>query len=174
VACESVIFTADWIPDHELAVMAGLAMDPGTRGPAVDSALRSSGPGVFAAGNVLHGAETADIAALSGRHAAGSVVRFLADGGWPAAGVPVECAPPLAWISPNVVVAGAGAPPRGRFAVRAREFLTRPRIEIAQDGRLLASKRLARLVPGRSGRLTDEWVGAVDPGGGPVRVSCSG
>ena len=34
VACDTVVFTADWIPDHELAVMGGLAMDPGTRGPA--------------------------------------------------------------------------------------------------------------------------------------------
>jgi thioredoxin reductase len=173
LACESVIFTADWIPDNELAVMAGLAMDPGTRGPAVDSALRSSRPGVFAAGNVLHGAETADVAALSGRHAAGSVVRYLADAGWPAAGVPVECAPPLAWISPNVVAAGAGAPPRGRFAIRSREFLTRPRIEIAQGGRALWSRRLMRLVPGRSGRLPHDWADAVDPEGGPVTVSCA-
>ncbi len=42
VACDTVVFSADWIPDHELAVMAGLAMDAGTRGPAVDTALRTS------------------------------------------------------------------------------------------------------------------------------------
>ncbi|HZC13922.1 MAG TPA: FAD-dependent oxidoreductase [Thermoleophilaceae bacterium] len=174
VACESVIFTADWIPDNELALMAGLVMNPGTRGPAVDAALRTSRPGVFAAGNLLHGAETADVAALSGRHAAASVTAYLSGRAWPAGRVPVECAPPLAWISPNVVAAGAGAPPRGRFAVRAREFLARPRIEITQDGRVLWGGRLARLVPGRSGRLPHKWVGAVDPGGGPVRVSCPG
>ena len=41
-------------------------------------ALRSSTPGVFAAGNVLHGAEQADVAALSGRHVAAAVVaRYL-------------------------------------------------------------------------------------------------
>jgi thioredoxin reductase len=174
VACESVIFTADWIPDNEVAVMGGLAMDPGTLGPAVDPALRTSRPGVFAAGNLLHGAETADVAALSGRHAAGSVATFLGGGGRPGGRVPVECAAPLAWISPNAVAADAGAPPRGRFLIRSREFLTRPRIEIAQDGRPLWEGRLLRLVPGRSGRLPHEWVGAVDWQGGPVRVSCSG
>ena len=67
VECDTVVFSADWIPDHELAVMVGAELDPATRGPAVDSALRSSRPGVFAAGNLLHGAEQADVAALSGR-----------------------------------------------------------------------------------------------------------
>ena len=77
VPCELVVFTGDWIPDHELARLAGLAMDPGTRGPAVDTTLATSAPGVFAAGNLVHAAETADIAALSGRHAARHIAAFL-------------------------------------------------------------------------------------------------
>src|SRR5215204_3991343 len=52
VACDTVVFSADWIPDHELAVLAGLELDRGTRGPVVDAELRTSRPGVFAAGNV--------------------------------------------------------------------------------------------------------------------------
>ena len=36
VECDLVIFTADWIPDHELAVMAGCELDRGTLGPFVD------------------------------------------------------------------------------------------------------------------------------------------
>ena len=50
VPCELVVFTGDWIPDHELARLAGLAMDPGTRGPVVDTTLATSLAGVFAAG----------------------------------------------------------------------------------------------------------------------------
>ena len=65
VPCDTVITTGDWIPDNELARCAGLDLDPSTRGPRVDSALRTSIPGVFAAGNVLHPVDTADIAALS-------------------------------------------------------------------------------------------------------------
>ena len=77
VPCETVVFTGDWIPDHELARRAGLTLDPGTRGPAVDTALATSVPGVFAAGNLVHAAETADIAALSGLHAARQIAAFL-------------------------------------------------------------------------------------------------
>jgi hypothetical protein len=138
----------------------------------VDSSLRTSRPGVFAAGNVLHGAEQADVAALSGRHAAAAVVSYLGSGDWPARRVPIVCEPPLGWIAPNVVAADAGgAPCRGRFALRAAEHLRAPRIEVSQDGGALWSGRLPRVMPGRSARLTPEWMPAVDPAGGPVRVS---
>ncbi len=45
VDCDTVVFTGDWIPDHELARTGGLAMDPATRGPVVDAGLRTSAPG---------------------------------------------------------------------------------------------------------------------------------
>ena len=77
VPCELIVFTGDWIPDHALARSAGLAIDAGTRGPAVDTALATSADGVFAAGNLVHAAETADIAALSGRHAARQIATYL-------------------------------------------------------------------------------------------------
>jgi len=170
IACDTVVFTADWIPDHELAVVGGLELDPGTRGPRVDTGLRTTRPRIFAAGNVLHGAEPADIAALSGRHAAGSVARWLAgDGSWPAV-VPIECAPPLHWISPNAIGPSADPPPRGGFLLRSRDFTRRAALEIRQDGRLLRSGR-ARLTPGRSTLLPCDWVRAVDAEGGPVQVA---
>ena len=172
VACDTVVFSADWVPDHELAVLAGAALDPGTRGPAVDSALRTTRPGMFAGGNLLHGAETADVAALGGRHAAAGAVSFLAgEDGWPGAPVPVVCQAPLFWIVPNLVSAGDGSPSRHRFALRSLAFLRLPRIRIEQDGRALWSGRLRRLVPGRSARLPHAWTSEVDGRGGPVRVS---
>jgi len=170
VECDTVVFTADWIPDNELAVMGGLDMDPGTRGPRVDAALRTSRPGVVAAGNLLHGAETADVAALSGRHAAAATDGVVRGAHWPESRVPIECELPLQWIAPNALAVGAGAPPRGRFALRSGEFARRPRVEIAQDGRSLWSGRVGRLVPGRSARLPHDWTAAVDPAAGPVRV----
>src|SRR5215467_9450622 len=102
VPCDLLVFTGDWIPDHELARAAGLDMDPGTRGPAVDTALATSVPGVFAAGNLVHAAETADIAALGGRHAARCIVAGM--GRRPApepVRLPVTVEPPLLWIAPN-------------------------------------------------------------------------
>ena len=174
VPCEVVVFTGDWIPDHELARLAGLAMDAGTRGPAVDATLSTSQTGVFAAGNLVHAAETADIAALSGRHAARHIAALLA--GEPAAGGagatrrPILVTPPLQWISPNTIGGSAAPPPLGRFVLRSADFRRGARLEVRQDGRLLARSRPARLVPGRPVHLGAGWLGRVDPAGGPVRV----
>jgi thioredoxin reductase len=174
VACDLVVFTADWIPDAELAVLAGCELDPATRGPRADPALRTTVPGVFAAGNVLHPAEPADVAALDGRHAAAAVAAHLGggDGGaWAPAGVAVLAADrSLRWVFPNLVSAESGPPPRGRFLVRPAEFSRAPRIEVLQAGRPLWEGPVRRLVPGRTARISAEWTRDVDPDAGPVSV----
>ena len=170
VECDTVVFTADWIPDHELAVTGGLDMDPGTRGPAIDAALRTSREGVFAAGNLLHGAEPADVAALSGRHAAMTAAGHVRGSAWPQRRLAIECEPPLGWISPNVLNGAPSSPPRGSFALRSAEFASGPRIQVTQDDRTIWDGRMRRLVPGRSARLAAGWTASVDPSGGPVRV----
>jgi thioredoxin reductase len=174
VACDTVVFTGDWIPDHELAVAAGLELDPGTRGPAVDTGLRTARPGLFSAGNVLHGAEPADVAALSGRRVAASVASWLSGEDWPARAVPLVCRPPLHWVSPNAVSESRDEPPRGRFLLRSREFLGRARVEIRQDKRFLWSGRIRRLVPGRSAELPPSWLESVDFDGSQIEIEVAG
>jgi hypothetical protein len=138
-------------------------------------------PGVFATGNLVHAAETADIAALSGRHAARHIAAALGaagpgagrTGAGPGAGrVPVRVEPPLRWISPNAIASAVSLvpPPLGRFVLRSQDFRRLARLEVRQDGRLLARSRLIRLVPGRPVPLRAAWLARVDPAGGPVRV----
>src|SRR5262245_7293950 len=170
VDCDLVIFTADWIPDHELAVMAGCDLDAGSLGPLADQSLRTTRPGVFAAGNLLHPAETADICALDGRHVAASVAAYLRGARvWPAR-VRVVARDPLAWVSPNLVTADGHHPPRSRFLFRSREFVRGARIRVRQDGRHLWRGRVGRLVPGRSAHIPSGWASEVDPSGGPAIV----
>ena len=171
VECDLVIFTADWIPDHELAVMAGCELGPGTRGPLVDPALRTTRRGVFAAGNLIHPAETADVCALDGRHVAPAVAAYLrGPGEWPS-GVRITSRSPLAWVVPSLVLATGYSPPRDRFLLRSREFVSRARLLVRQDGRELWGGRVGRLVPGRSAHIPAGWAAAVDPNGGPVIVA---
>ena len=171
VDCDLVIFTADWIPDNELAVMAGCELDRGTLGPRVDPGLRTSVPGVFAAGNLVHPAETADVAALDGRHVAASVAAHLRAGaaGWPTQ-MPLEVQPPLRWIAPNMVISGGQLPPRGRFLLRSGSFLRAPRVEVSQAGATLWRGRLRRLGPGRSSAIPADWTRRADPAAGPLVV----
>jgi thioredoxin reductase len=171
LACDLVVFTADWIPDHELAVLGEAELDRRTMGPAIDPALRTTRAGVFAAGNVLQGAETADVAALSGAHVAAGVIRHLEGEPWPTARVPIRCEEPLGWISPNALTTGPShslAPPRDRFLLRSAEAMSGALVELSQDGRELWRGRLRRLGPGRSTAIPFQWARAADARGGPV------
>lgn len=173
IACDTVVFTGDWIPDHELVRHGALNLDPGTRGPAVDTALGTSAPGVFAAGNLVHPVETADNVALDGRDAARSVLGYLATGEVRSAGpgVPVRVRAPLAWVAPNVL-RGPAPPPRGRFILWARDVVERPVIEVRQGERTLCTHRPHRtLLPGRPYYLPDGWLTDVKPHGPPVAIT---
>lgn len=79
VDCDTVIFTGNWIPENEIARLGGLTINPVTHGPQIDGNFHSSAKGVFVAGNLLRGAETADRCALEGKRAAKSIVKFLRD-----------------------------------------------------------------------------------------------
>jgi thioredoxin reductase len=165
-ACDTVVFTGDWIADHEIARRGGLEMDPATRAPRIDLALRTTARGVFAAGNLLHGAETADVAALSGRHAARAIRRFLDDGSWPATPLALHCTPPLRWVSPSALDGGT-APPHGHFILRVGEVRTRAELVVAQGTRELWRQHHRRLIPNRTIRVAGEWLARVDLDGPP-------
>ena len=104
IACDGVIFTGRFIPEAVLARDAGLAIDPGTGGPAVDNFFRCSNPMVFAAGNVLRPVEHSGIAAREGMNAAAAILRSLR-GALPAApALPVSVAGALRYVYPQRVV----------------------------------------------------------------------
>jgi thioredoxin reductase len=175
ISCDTVVFTGDWIPVNELARGAGIVIDGGTRGPAVDAAMRTSLPGVFAAGNVLHGAETADVCALEGRRAAASIVRYLeADPEQPFRGAtPIRVQPPLLWVCPNVVIGDGWDAAKGvtlsrarpRLLLRTAADLGRAQIEVRQGESLLWRGRpRGAPSPNRSFSIPGDWQDAVAPG----------
>ncbi|MEU9997129.1 FAD-dependent oxidoreductase [Streptomyces sp. NPDC050848] len=179
IRCDTAVFTGDWIPEHELARSGGVPLDAGTRGPSVDSAHRTATAGVFAAGNVLRGVESAGAAAAEGRAAADAVLRFLSGEPWPVAAVPVRAEGPARWVAPNRIAYGTGVRPvllpEGAgvrpFLLRVREPLARPVVEVRQGARVLHRGRLLGTAwPHRSVRVPGGWSREVDPAGGPVTV----
>ena len=171
VECDTVVMTGDWIPDHELARTAGLKMDSATRGPVVDASLRTSRPGVFAVGNLVHPVDTADAAALDGRHVAPRVSEWLAGRRSAEAGIRVRARTPLRWVTPQLVTPDGGPAPRGDLLFWVDEYHRAPRLRALQDGRVIGSKRTAwPAAPGRIYRAPWSLVAGADPAGGDVVV----
>ncbi|WP_206501731.1 NAD(P)/FAD-dependent oxidoreductase [Flaviflexus ciconiae] len=170
--CDWLVFTGDWVPDHELARMAHLDMDPATKSPRVDSGLRTSKEGVFAIGNILHPVETADVAALDGKHVAAQVLDYLGGASIPSGGIDLTAEKPLRWVSPNVLRPGDVGPARDRLLFWVDEYVARPTIEARQGGKLVGSMKTAwPAAPGRVFRVPASILEKVDRGGEPVTIS---
>jgi thioredoxin reductase len=172
IDCDTVVLTGDWIPDHELARIAGLDLDNGTLGPVVDTALSTSRPGVFAIGNLLHPVDTADIAALDGRHVAEHVRAYLAGHRQPTGGIRIEAAAPLRWIAPSLLRPGGPAPARHRLLTWTDEFVHIPKVVARQNGKVIGRKTVPwPAAPGRVFRIPSSILDASHPGEGPVTIS---
>ncbi len=174
IPCDTVVFTGDWIPENEVARSGELVIDPGTLGPQVDGGFHTSRRGIFAAGNLLHGAETASRSALEGRAAAQHIRLFLEKGIWPEARVPVRSRPPIRWIFPNSITSLAGGFPTPRFAFWLQAFVDKGTVRIRQGRRMLYTHSFRRLQPNRVYHFSGEWVLRVDLGGAPVEVWIDG
>jgi hypothetical protein len=169
LACDTVIFSGKWTPEHELARSGGLLLDPATRGPRVDTALRTSTPGVFAAGNLLRGAQTADHAALEGRFAAQSIARFLDEPGWPQSNILIEVKAPIQWMTPNWLSL-VSTPAKLPFVFQVDCFCRNTQLHITQGMRALFAQRVGNLIPNRPYFLPHQWLPNVDLGGEPLTV----
>jgi hypothetical protein len=136
-------------------------------GPQVDAQFRTSQPGIFAAGNLLRGVETADRAALEGRAAARSIVRYLETSEWGADRLEIQCEAPLDWICPNVLTPRV---PIDGFRFRPREFRQNITLQLIQGGRVLYQKPFRRLNAHVSLHLESGWVEKVDFTGEPIKL----
>jgi len=77
VECDTVVITGKFRPDSALIDNTPIERDPSTLGPLVDMDLMTSVPNIFAAGNVLRGADIHDLCALEGKKAARSILKRL-------------------------------------------------------------------------------------------------
>jgi L-2-hydroxyglutarate oxidase LhgO len=167
IECDTIVFTGDWIPENELARRGDVETRKPSLGPQVDSLFRTSRVGVFAAGNLLRGVETADWAAHEGRSAARSMARYLENRLWSSGRLEVQLEAPLAWIYPNVLSPDIRV---DRFWFRSNAFGQNVNLQLTQAGHVLYEKRFRHLIANTSLSLSGEWVGKVDFTGEPVKL----
>ena len=166
---DTVVFTGDWVPDHDLARRAGLDLDRATLAPRTDGWGRTSRHGVVAVGNLVHPGETAGVAALGGREAARRLVMsWSAGGSAPASGLSVTTAGPLRSVVPAVV--DLGEPPR-RLLLRTAVFGPGRLVVARQGGAEVGRHRLRHATPHRSLSVPGAVVAGADPDGGAVELS---
>jgi hypothetical protein len=127
-------------------------MDPDTHGPIIDTNYMTSVPNIFAAGNVLRGADMHDLCALEGKMAAKTILRRLE---------PIPCKEkesislkaesPIRYVVPQRIFPKEIKPALfPRFvpgcSIQLEHTLSKPVIEARSGGRLLWRKAYGRLI----------------------------
>lgn len=105
VDCDTVVITGKFRPDSALIENTPIEQDPSTLGPTVDMELMTSVPNIYAAGNLLRGADMHDLCALEGKMAAQSILKRLSSNNigmdaW----VSIKAEPPIRYVVPQRIV----------------------------------------------------------------------
>ena len=79
VECDTLLLSIGLLPENEVALSAGVELDPVTGGAYVDDRLQTNVPGIFACGNALHVHDLVDFASAEGDRA-GACAAAYAEG----------------------------------------------------------------------------------------------
>jgi hypothetical protein len=77
VDVDTIIFTGDWIPDHELARKADIAIDSRYKSPIVGKDHQVAGSNIYSIGNLILPIKAADQCALEGKKIAKIIAKRL-------------------------------------------------------------------------------------------------
>jgi len=152
IDCDTVVCTGKFRPDAALIYQTSIAEDQDSRGPLVDMNYMTSSPRIFAAGNVLRGADMHDICALEGRQVAVRILDHrrgneLNDTNR----VTLSVSAPLRYAVPQVIFLNRARTTRTScwspgVSVQSALTLKRVTIEVWSGDRKLYSKRCSRLI----------------------------
>ena len=165
LACDTLIVSGAFKPEITLAVESNLPIDPAADSVLADSFLHTERKGIFACGNVLHGAETGDIAALEGRWAGVQAGRYLDNRLSEPRRVRIECAAPIAWISPGNVIAPILDIPSFLYTMRVTRRIRNATVVARFGDETVWKKRYGTLTPHRRIAVpVHTWTLGADPG----------
>jgi NADPH-dependent 2,4-dienoyl-CoA reductase/sulfur reductase-like enzyme len=142
IPCDTVLLSVGLVPENELSRNAGVAINPATNGPWVDSRLMTSVPGVFACGNVLHVHDLVDFVVDEARSAGGFAADWLSGSG-PARELRLKTGPNVRYLVPGRV-----DPDRdNKLYFRSLVVKNDAVLEVKVDGKIVRSQKKAHIQP---------------------------
>ena len=152
VECDTVVLTGKFRPYSSLIDDTPIEQDPATLGPYVDMNLMTSVPNIFAAGNVLRGAEMHDLCALEGKRAAQNMLKRLKWGERePREEVSIRAEAPIRYVVPQKI-----APDQIRsrlfpwlypgYSIQLEDTLVRPTLEAWSGSEIVWKKPFLKLI----------------------------
>jgi len=152
IECDTVVITGRFRPYTPLIDNTHVEQDASTLGPVVDMNLMTSVQNIFAAGNLLRGAEMHDLCALEGRHAAKGILRTLVSREDESDdGIPIRVEQPIRYVAPQKINPERAENMRPSwfcpgFSIQTARTLKKPVLEVWSGNRKIWEKRYSRLI----------------------------
>ncbi len=156
LTCDCLLLSVGLIPENELSLRAGVALDPITGGPVVDTHLMTSVPGIFACGNVLHVHDLVDWVSEEAEACGRAAARWCAGELAKEREVPVRAGNLVRYVLPARVEAGRPA----SLSLRTIAPEENVRLRVRSGDQTIYSRRYPKVVPGSMLRVTLDKVPA--------------
>ena len=143
IACDTLILSVGLIPENELSLSAGVALDSRTGGALVDEYCQTGVEGIFAAGNALHVHDLVDFVSLEAEMMAESAAEYLYKKGLPACSLSVVAGLDVGHIVPQRV---SGTRDFTLF-LRVKKPLRQVSICVRQNGQDILRKTMRKALP---------------------------
>ncbi|MDN5352060.1 MAG: hypothetical protein PWQ12_980 [Clostridiales bacterium] len=154
--CDTLLLSVGLIPENELSRMAGIQIDPMTRGPRVNEQMETSVPGIFACGNVVHVHDLVDFVTeesrCAGRAAAQKVLAKAEVADPPKIEIQTIAGTGIGYVMPQRITQ-AGAADRVTLMMRVKKVYKGAEISVSADDREILRKPFGHLAPGEMVRL---------------------
>jgi thioredoxin reductase len=152
IECDTVVVSGKFRPEASLIYDTRIEEDPCTMGPRVNGNLMTSVPNIFAAGNVLRGADMHDLCALEGRKASRSILKRLKTNGsqtdeW----ISLHSDPPIRYVVPQKIARTQFRRPSSPwftpcYAIQTEHTLKRPTLEAWSGKERIWERSFAKLL----------------------------
>ena len=152
VPCDTVVMTGRFRPDSALILGNDIEVDPCTFGPVVDSGYQTLVPNIFAAGNILRGADMHDICALEGRRAAQSILKGLSSSkGEQEEYISIRAEPPIRYVVPQRILKSEIKRHRASwfspgYSIQVAETVRNPILEASSNGERVWRRSYSRFI----------------------------
>lgn len=153
--CDTLLLSVGLIPENELTIQAGIALDMRTKGPVVFENMETACSGIFACGNVVHVHDLVDFVTAESQRAGKAAAQYALGKQQQEHQQPVciESGAGVSYTVPQKLRRSSFETPCQIF-LRVNRIIKSGKLIVEQEGQILAAFQRQHMAPGEMEKIT--------------------